>query len=90
MIPSCSHSSCQPFWPSLSFVSFSLVANKTVKFNSGIIDMYTITVYYSMGFTKRPYNTIEWNPSIADTMGTNNSVQYSEESMTKGFLVHFR
>ena len=33
---------------------------------------------------------IQWNPSIADTIGTNNFVVYSEVSLTQGLPVYFR
>ena len=31
---------------------------------------------------------LQWNPSIADTIGTNNFVHYSEVSLTQGFSVY--
>ena len=35
-------------------------------------------------------NTLQWNPSITDTIGTQHFVRYSEVSLTQGLLVYFR
>ena len=33
---------------------------------------------------------IQWNPSITDTLGTQNFVRYNEVSLSQGLLVYFR
>ena len=35
-------------------------------------------------------NTLQWNPSITDTIGTQHFVRYSEVSLTQGLPVYFR
>jgi len=33
---------------------------------------------------------LQWNPSITDTLGTQNFVRYNEVSLSQGFPVYFR
>ena len=33
---------------------------------------------------------IQWNPSITDTLGTQNFVRYNEVSLSQGLPVYFR
>ena len=35
------------------------------------------------------FNLIQWNPSITDTLGTQNFVRYNEVSLSQGFPVYF-